>query len=149
MNISNHAATGAIIAMSIDKPIIGIPLALASHIVLDYIPHFGYKESGGIQESLKHRLTYLVIGVDIILLTLLAVLLRDQSFYVFFAAIVAQSPDFIWLYYYLVNDRKGKETKLTWFDRLHANVQWCERPWGIVIEYSFFTLLVTIILKTI
>ncbi len=37
----NHAVTGALIAGAVGNPFLAIPLAFASHFVLDAIPHFG------------------------------------------------------------------------------------------------------------
>lgn len=39
MFITPHFLTGAAIAVAIDKPELAVPLALASHFVLDAIPH--------------------------------------------------------------------------------------------------------------
>lgn len=41
MIATNHALTGAAIAVVIKQPILAIPLAFVSHFICDAIPHFG------------------------------------------------------------------------------------------------------------
>lgn len=42
MFLTNHTLTGAALAINIENPLILAPAALASHFVLDSIPHFGH-----------------------------------------------------------------------------------------------------------
>ncbi|MFZ1324307.1 MAG: hypothetical protein WAQ57_04090 [Candidatus Saccharimonadales bacterium] len=43
MHTVNHAAAGAGIALAVRQPLLALPLALASHFVLDALPHYGKK----------------------------------------------------------------------------------------------------------
>lgn len=43
MRAINHTITGATIGALIQNPVIALPIALISHLVLDIIPHSGDK----------------------------------------------------------------------------------------------------------
>lgn len=146
MNTLNHAATGATIAVVAGNPVIALPLAFASHFALDALPHHGHPGNGGYPEAFKHKkLTFLSLSYELIGLPILLFFLVGQPWFVWIASVLAISPDFKWPYRYWFFERKGKKPpeadKLTKF---HQWVQWCERPWGIVVEiaYSIFILLV-------
>lgn len=42
MTATNHALTGAVIALAINEPWLAIPLAFLSHFAIDAIPHWDY-----------------------------------------------------------------------------------------------------------
>jgi hypothetical protein len=46
----NHAATGAFVAVAINKPVIALPAALLSHFAVDVLPHWSYKLKPGYQQ---------------------------------------------------------------------------------------------------
>jgi hypothetical protein len=146
MNISNHAVTGAVIAIGVRQPVLALPLALASHFALDALPHFGYSQQG-FNEAFKHRITYAQIGFSVMAGLLLVYLLRDQAAIVFLAAFLAVLPDFMWLYRYFGFERKGLEPPGGVITRFHKRIQWCERPWGIFIEVLFFGAMVAVLLR--
>jgi hypothetical protein len=50
MTLTNHLLTGAAIAKLLPSPV-AIPIAFASHFVLDALPHFGCKT---IEERMRH-----------------------------------------------------------------------------------------------
>ncbi len=139
MNVSNHAATGAVIALVVKEPAIALPLAFVSHFCLDALPHFGYPGNGGFNGMLKHRLTYFMLPFEFAAWIFLIVLLHSQPLTIIAAALVAVSPDLVSLYRYLVYERKGIEPpapgKIT---KLHWDLNWGERPWGLIVEASWF-----------
>jgi len=58
MTITNHILAGAIIGAVIKEPALALPIAFASHFVMDALPHFGYEGNKGYGEALKHKLSY-------------------------------------------------------------------------------------------
>lgn len=143
MTATNHAMTGAVIAVSIPEPWLAIPLAFASHFLLDAIPHFGIYEDDVLRRN-KHWLFRSVITIDILLvLTLLItvpIYLNGQinPWIVLSCMIAAVLPDLIWVYRFF-----GEVKTQTWkpggkFARFHQGIQKIEQPWGLIIELIWF-----------
>jgi hypothetical protein len=144
MTISNHLLVGAAIATVVKQPLLALPLAFASHFVLDALPHFGYN-NGGYKALLKHRMTFVMLLLDIVGVTLIALTFGLSQAMVWAGAILALSPDLEWPYRYLLFERKGKTPPETALTRFHERVQWCERPWGFWIEIVFFIVVLTLV----
>lgn len=129
MQAINHTLTGGIIAITVKQPALIAPLALASHFVLDVIPHYGsYPRFGR-----GTRAYYRIITLDGIL-TILAYLslislwpqyLLAISVGVFFAIL----PDLFWPLALHVKQRGP----LWAFFRFHKNIQH-ESGSGVVLE---------------
>lgn len=134
MNTLNHLATGAVIALVVQKPAIALPLAFVSHFVADALPHFGFVEKGGYGQALKHRLTYVSLAYDAVGICLLLVLISGQAWYVLLSAFLAVSPDLMWVYRYVLFERKGLVPPNWKIVQFHQKIQWFERPVGLVIE---------------
>lgn len=149
MTAANHAVTGALIAVLIKQPVVALPLAVASHYVLDALPHFGYPNQGGFGEALKYRLAYFDIAWSLIGLVLLAIVLRHQGFWVYFAALLAIAPDLMWPYRYFWFERKNLAPPGGLVTRWHSKMQWCERPWGIVVELLWFGIFITLLARLV
>ena len=151
MTATNHAAAGALIALTVNKPILALPLAFLSHFVLDAFPHFGYEGNRGYGEAFKHKLTYIVILLDIVGLMLLLWAVAGKGWLVYVAGIVALSPDLLGLYNYFGIDRKHKDPSQFIINKLHRKfhrqIEWCERPWGIFIEIVIAIILIGLIWK--
>ena len=141
MNTLNHLATGTIIALLIDKPLIAVPLAFLSHFALDAVPHFGFNagSESGYAEALEHKwLSTPPLVLDIFGTGILVWLIRGQPWYVFAAAVAAIVPDLKWPYRYFKFERKGiKPPKPDAITQFHLKIQWAERPWGLVIEIPY------------
>jgi hypothetical protein len=149
MTAGNHALTGAVIALSIQRPVLALPLAFLSHFVLDAVPHFGYPGHLGFGDALKHRLTLVVFAFDIVSWPVLAyVLVSGQLWIACIGAVVAVSPDFIWIYRFIFNEKLGKiePSSSNALNRFHSNIQQWERPWGIAVEAAWFTVFFIILL---
>lgn len=137
MNTLNHLATGSLTALLIESPLIGLPVALASHFVLDSLPHFGYPGEEGYKEAFRHRLSYFSLLFDFIGIVLLVLMLQGKSPYVYIAALVALLPDLMWPIRYFGYEIKNKKPPTWKIAKFHVGIQWCERQWGIIIEVIF------------
>jgi hypothetical protein len=142
MTATNHALSGATIGLLITQPVLALPLALASHFVLDAMPHFGlefYKSEN------KRKLFHKYLIVDAILLSLIIgfLLYSSVSWLVLTCLFLAGCPDFVQAYQYLTNPnfRKNPKEKSHWFTRFHKNIQWSESVKGLVVEIPFAILL--------
>ena len=136
MTATNHALTGALIGLSIHQPLIALPAAFASHYVLDAIPHAGgwFKKSS---ESFRY---YLITEAILCAAIVLVLLIRQPSYWWLGAicAFVAASPDFMWIKDFIAQQKGKREIKpRLWFVKLHAKVQWFEKPIGTVVELAW------------
>jgi hypothetical protein len=135
MSGTNHALTGAVIASVVGQPILAIPLAFASHFLLDSMPHFG-EEFGQ-----RKRFTKTVWMVDFVLLSSFLVLLVLTSNWLLLAgAVAAISPDFAWIYRFVVKEKRGKlkPPKMNKFNSFHSSIQKYESKYGILTEVTWF-----------
>ncbi len=143
----NHALTGALVAVSINKPAIALPAALLSHFAIDMIPHWNYKVPGG------PKLRQTVIGFDMIASTGILVLLGlvlDVNFWVFTAGgVLGMLPDIMWLPYIISGKPapRDKNTPLHILRRFHLNIQWSETSRGLFIELAWLILMSVIVIK--
>ena len=138
MTLVNHAAAGAVIALTIKQPYLVIPLALISHFVMDLIPHFGYPGHQGYKKILRHRLTYFYLFLDLVGWIFLVWAMLGLSWLAYVAAFMAVLPDIgrdLWraLFYYGL-EKKGKPFRRGPLTKFHRWIQWCERPWGFIVE---------------
>ena len=149
MTATNHALTGALVAIAINNPV-AIPIAFLAHFAMDAIPHFGVSEPDLFK---KHRsglfIKVLIIDSIFVLLALIFVPHAIQPevpiWLTFLSMIACMSPDLVWgwhLYHEVVN----KVTrKTTWFSKWHKKIQWKEIEWGALVEVAWACLCVWII----
>jgi hypothetical protein len=137
MTASNHVLTGTAIALAIHQPLAALPLAFASHFVLDALPHFGF-HGKGFKYALKQKRFYAVESLDFIGLIILVLTFNYLAWVTLAAAILAVSPDFEWFSREVINSFWHKRFSSTQFNRFHAKIQWCEKPWGFYVELVFF-----------
>ncbi len=151
MIASNHLITGAVIGASIQNPWLALPLAFLSHFGLDVLPHFGFTKSG-FTHALTQRISYIALFLDVIFTAGLVVMLQTTNWLPYMAAFVAFSPDTIWLTNYFVYERRKLPSPdflrgpLT---RFHKRIQWCERPWGLIVDGLWFAAMLVILTRII
>jgi hypothetical protein len=137
MTATNHALTGAIVATVVSVPWLAIPLAFASHFVLDSLPHYGEKKLNG------NKFLYRVWVVDgSALLVLFVLLLLNQQWMAMLGAFTAISPDFAWVYRYGIVEKFGKipPGPRNKFNEFHAKIQRFEFHGGLPIEFTWSVL---------
>lgn len=153
MTLPNHVLAGSLIALAIREPLVAIPLAVASHFVMDALPHFGYPGNHGYVEALKHKLSYGVGVVSIFATIGVAILLTSQSLWLaLVCGFAAALPDGLGIYNYIryeKYDRKATGLLKAIHIRFHRAIQWCERPWGIYVEVVTFCLLTFVLIKNV
>lgn len=142
----NHAATGAIIAIVIKKPELALPLAFLSHFLLDSLPHYGVPT----ERRKIYKSFYRMLASDAVLLpVLLTALLVHDLYLAAGCAVIAVSPDIVWLPRFLKEHLFEAPPSLPAdpFSRFHKKIQWGERPWGWPIEMGWSLCAVFILLK--
>lgn len=151
MTITNHVLAGAVIGLTVTNPVVAVILALISHFVMDALPHFGYAGKKGYEEVLKHRLSYVVAIITLVTaLVVLGLLVLNGKWYAVAIALVATLPDAVGLYNWLRYEKHGKHASgviRLLHVKFHRAIQWCERPWGILIECAIFVTLSWILIK--
>jgi hypothetical protein len=128
MLLLNHALTGALLGLAIDQPVVLVPVAVASHFVLDSLPHFGYPEL-----ELSHRrwvVTGLIDGVLSVAAVIgLCLVAPQRAGHLVLGAAAAALPDLLYVPQVLLGRRfEG------WWHRLHEGIQWGEHPAGIAVD---------------
>lgn len=78
----SHATTGALIAVKVTNPILAIPLILASHFLLDAIPHWD-AGTGLTSKLITPRQAMLQEIPDLILAVMIIFALYPSSFFLF------------------------------------------------------------------
>lgn len=135
----NHAVTGAIIGLSVDEPALALPLAFASHFVLDAIPHYDPPGSGHVEKITSRQFFWVQVaggaGLCFLLVVLLAVAHPKHWLLAAICASIATLPDGLFVTRYLHILRTGKDNlNRHWFWRFHNRVQWRTGPRLIWLE---------------
>ncbi|MDB5186355.1 MAG: hypothetical protein JWL85_878 [Candidatus Saccharibacteria bacterium] len=142
MTATNHAVTGAAIALAIQNPWIALPAAFLSHFILDALPHFGGDETLHRKKRFQQLLMLDALGCFLIVLAL--VIAQPMGWFVaVVAAFLATSPDFMWASAYF-RERRGLAGNAfnTPIRRFHKKIQWQERPDKrlLIVEVLWFAL---------
>ena len=139
MIATNHYLAGMAVAATLSNPLYVIPVAFASHFVLDSLPHFGLKYSKN-----KGKIITGVAVADIVLLLLAAALIASRyPGWFSVAGLVAISPDVAWIYRFVGREKFGSLPPAPYnsFNKWHAGIQKFESPWGMIVEVGFLTAL--------
>lgn len=139
----NHALTGIAIAVMVKNPVLAPVIALASHFVLDALPHFGHPK---LTPGTKAFRWYLLADAALMVAaTLTAMLLFSAHwFLVGLCAFMAFAPDVLW-YFTDYRPRRSTAKWLQSYTTFAKIIQWYERPLGAVIEAIYAVVIVVFI----
>lgn len=137
MTATNHALTGAAIALAVKRPELALPLAFVSHFVLDAIPHYGPRRF-----AFRRFLKFLIADAALAATSLivLVILFPAHALLIFGCMAVAVAPDLAWILYIRPLEENNKAS-LDPLSRIHWTIQWKEFPRGIYVEGLWFVLL--------
>jgi hypothetical protein len=138
----NHALTGGLIAAYLPLPI-ALPVALASHFVLDKLPHYGIPNNKR-NKSIFWKVFFTVDALATFGLAVYAI--YDQHYAMFLGGLFAVMPDFIWVTRVIKNKSFDLSENIHWFTKWHARIQGYERPWGLLIELPLAVLLFYVVM---
>ncbi len=124
-----HVAVGAAIATKIPNPLLAIPLAFASHFVLDKIPHWNphiYKETKKFGQLTKKSTKIIILDSSLalilgLLIASLALPSLNRAMVIIAASFASVLPDFIEAPYFFLNMR-GNEFLKKWIT-FHRSLQ--------------------------
>jgi len=129
----NHVLTGTAIGLALRQPLLAAPLALASHFVLDMVPHFVYGKPWGRLFLTSFILDALSTAAALAWLVLSA---PQLTVLLLLCGICAELPDVLWLY---VN-----RWPTHWYFVFHKKIQRSETLWGIVPELCYLALIIAV-----
>lgn len=132
MTATAHALVGGAIAASVANPVIGLPLAAASHPLLDMIPHWDF--GVGWKKKTKTRM-FLQSVLDLCLGTILAYLIfgRGMDLMYFLGAILLSVSWDILMMPYLLLKKKLQPFYLFYKFGSETNKN-VRLPWGILTQ---------------
>jgi len=151
MTATSHALIGATIGLAVHQPLIAIPVAFASHLVADAVPHFDFTVGGQSvlkrnQNQLFRKLVAIDTNLVIVVFSALFFVVSSQDLWRgWLCALAAISPDFIWGWRMLGELRTHKVRPMGWFSRLHKWVQWKDSTALIGVEVVLAIITISLI----
>jgi hypothetical protein len=155
MTATNHALTGTLIGLLIDKPYLALPLAFLSHFICDAIPHYGSVERDDVLKTKTFK-EYLVVEAGLCALIVLVLALTHPPYWqqASVCAFLAASPDLYWFKRYKAA-LDNKKWKPDLFGKFASDIQWFQTPKryiapiGIFVELFWFSTAILLILPII
>lgn len=147
MTATNHAVMGSIVAVGVANPVIGLPLAFASHFILDALPHFGAHTVArpGSKEFSAILKTDAFLTASFILLATFAGYRAGLPIWLVPAGgILGGIPDVMWLKHYQ-NDINGQDKQWGIVRTFHKKIQRYEVSWGWIVESIWFVVTVALL----
>ncbi len=137
-----HVALGAAIAVAIPNPIISIPLAFASHFLLDMVPHWNPHINTEMKKYGKlTKPTLFIIGVDLVAAIIFTIIVAKANPYIYIASFMSILPDIAEGPYFLFGWRNKYMDIVLRFQRsiqASANVFWGLLTQVIIILASIY-----------
>lgn len=135
MTATGHAIIGTVIAMKLQNPALAVPIAFASHIAADMIPHW---DTATNSEKKSKKLTLIESFFDVILgfavsYTIIFLFSPQTSIvYAFSIVIASQLLDWATIPYYFLNIKFPPFKWIYDFQKLFDNTK--DKPMGIIYQ---------------
>ena len=143
MTATSHALIGTVIAAKIGNPALAIPLAVATHIIADAIPHWDTATNGkGNKRMLYNTVSDVVLGFILSYLLIYFLFPSTDLAYALLIIIMAQLFDWLMMPYYFFGIEKPFFKTIYKFQKLFDHK--LDKPWGIITQIT--TVLVVIII---
>ena len=139
MTATSHAIVGSVIAAKVGNPSLAIPLALASHLILDSIPHWdtatnGHCKGGVTRRVFRNSIVDVLFGFILSYLLIYFLFPGTNLLYVFLLIIMSQLFDWLMVPYYFFGIEKPFFKSIYKFQKLFDNE--LDKPWGIVTQFA-------------
>ena len=149
----NHAATGALITVLVN-PVLAVPLAFASHFVLDAIPHFGWEFNDDVFKRNRTKTFRAAVALETILvstaLIFLPIILRPTVdwWITLLVMLSALFMDLVWVYRGIREEITKKVKPRNKIMNIHLNVSHHHPhfPLGTIFELLYFAVALSLIL---
>lgn len=143
MTATSHAIIGTVIAVKIGNPVLAVPLAIASHILADLIPHWDTATNAktkGKKRVFTDTLIDICLGFFLSYLLVLFLFPTTSFSYVIVMILAAQSLDWLFAPYYFFNI---KFTPFVWSYKFQKRLNSpLDKPWGIINQVAVLVLLI-------
>jgi len=136
MTGTSHLATGAIIGVTVANPLIAVPAALMSHLILDTFPHYGED----VENPNQARWLAVTLPDGVTVLAMAGFLLSQGYIAPLLVGLVAVSPDTPFIIEVIRNRLFGTTPDFenrSAFTKFHSRIQRLERPWGWTLEIVY------------
>lgn len=133
-------------AAAFNKPLISIPAALASHFVVDALPHWNYELKPHIAR--RQLAMFADLALSLALLLVLAVTVDANPYLVIAGGLLGILPDSMWLRFFITGRPSITGSSKRLINRLrkfHFWIQWSETAWGFFVELAWFPLMLWLI----
>ncbi len=135
----NHAMTGALIGATVSEPAAALPLAFASHFLLDAVPHYDPASGSTVSNitSKKFIREQLLLNGALCFLLVVILALSQPKHWIVVAvcAFLGASPDLFWIPRFLHAKRTGTDkAPSNVFLKFHSNIQWLTGPHLLPVE---------------
>ncbi|MBI2430578.1 MAG: hypothetical protein HYV39_01020 [Candidatus Levybacteria bacterium] len=137
MTATGHAIIGTIIAAKVGNPYLAVPLALASHVAADIIPHWDTatnRKSKGKDRVLTETIFDIALGFLLSYAILTFFFPNTNFLYALLMIFVSQSFDWLMAPYYFFHINMPP---FTWAYQLQKKFDSeLDAPWGIVTQVA-------------
>jgi hypothetical protein len=137
----NHALVGGLIGRLLPWPV-AVPVAIASHFILDMLPHYGIP-AGRRDVSDFWKLFFIVDFFATLSLAFWAIANHHYAMYV--CGQLAVLPDFVWVAHVLRTRSFNFSTVRTRYEKWHIAIQKYEFSKGLWVELPLSALLFYIV----
>ncbi len=150
MTATNHAITGAVIAVTFSSPWLALPAALLSHFVLDAVPHWDYQLKLAAKRAVMAG-DLLLAAIIILAVAFFAGTFNAPVWVIVACGALAVVPDAMWLPHILRGRPipMGDDRPLYYARRFHRWIQWSEtKRLGILTESVWLAAMVIILFQS-
>jgi hypothetical protein len=140
----NHAATGALVAVAINKPLLALPAAFLSHFAADFILHWDYK----LRPAYRELVIMMDLTLSLSLLLVLSILFKDSARLIIAGGFLGILPDAMWLPHIIRGEQSPMDGKsiLHKVRLFHHKIQH-ELAIGAVVECFWFAAMLFLIFR--
>jgi hypothetical protein len=143
MTATSHALIGTVIAAKIGNPALGIPLAIASHVIADSIPHWDTATNGkGTTKMFYDTLADVLIGFVSSYLLIYILFPSTNLQYAFLLIIMSQLFDWLTMPYYFFGVERPFFKSIYKFQKLFDKK--LNKPWGVVTQVATVLAIITL-----
>ena len=143
MTATSHAVIGTVIAAKIGNPAVAIPIAIASHLLADIIPHWDTatnRKKKTLSLFFTHSFVDVAVGLIISLFILNTFFPDTRLLYALLIIIAASLPDILTAPYLFLNWKFRPFTDFYRFSKLFDNK--LDNTWGKINQFAIVGLLV-------
>ncbi|HSX40782.1 MAG TPA: hypothetical protein VLF68_04155 [Candidatus Saccharimonadales bacterium] len=143
MTATGHALIGTAIAAKFGDPLLAIPIALVSHVIVDAIPHwdlFTHRREKTKQLLFVESVIDVLLGFALSYLMIKFLFPNTPLIYAFILIIAAQLLDWLTVPYLILNMKYPPFTWAYKFQKLFDNK--LDKPWGIIDQAAILGIII-------